>query len=173
MDSQSDLCMCDYNDVRACDRANALVERWQRQIEISKGYRFLSTKVTQAITWHIDLYPRRQRLPQNIAQHTDTHVHKLKYTHMRPGIYPLPTPNYYCFLWKSRGWLRSLRSWPLGWGFFSSLHYSSFATSWQSSPFISWNSHPRPTTLLCLFLHVSSKESEKDGQFASSSLSDI
>lgn len=108
----------EYTDVSACDREKAVVERWrwpkwQRQIEISKGYHFLSAKVSQAITWHIDLYPLRQTLPQKELQpphprqtHTHTYIN-------RSVINLLPASNYYCFAWKSCGLLRSLRSWPL------------------------------------------------------------
>lgn len=85
--------------MRECSSGKAMVEtwrwpKWHRQI--SKGYRFLSAKVTQAIMWHIDLYPLRKTLPQKKAQNAHTH---------RPRL--LPTPNYYCFMWMSCGWLRS------------------------------------------------------------------
>lgn len=95
------VCVCEYNDVKACDREKVVVERWrwpkwQRQIEISKGYRLLSAKVTQAITWHIDLYPLRQTLLKARATHKHPHAQTQIVT-CRPCINLVPAPNYYCF----------------------------------------------------------------------------
>lgn len=86
---------------------------------ISKGHS--SNYVTH---WFISPEANTPTKASTTHKHTLPQTRILTYTHTythRVGINLLPTPNYYCFLWKSCDWLRSLRSGPQGWGcvFFS------------------------------------------------------
>ncbi len=90
------LCVCEYNDVRACDREKAMVERWrwpkwQRQIEISKRLPSLISKghSSNYVThWFISPEANTPTKASTTHKHTHAQTQIHKETWYQSAAYP-------------------------------------------------------------------------------------